>query len=177
MNTQFGRLVIVAALLGAAAPLAGQTSLKVDPSWMTVKTSESSVEFRIIAGPTPVNSGMNFNGANAGGLQLTVPLKWRVTLHFSNADENMPHSVIVTKLELPVPGNPSKPAFAGSESKDAMSGVNVGSKQDVRFTVDQAGTYMIVCGVPGHGTAGMWIRLVVSATATAPTMTAVAAAP
>jgi uncharacterized cupredoxin-like copper-binding protein len=39
------------------------------------------------------------------------------------------------------------------------------------FTANKAGTYLIVCGVPGHATSGMYIRFVVSSDATAPTNT------
>ena len=171
LNTRIGSLVIAAALLSATAPrsLAAQAApIKVDPSWMTVKAADSTVEFRLMAGMTPVNGGMNFDGATAGAITLTVPVKWHVTLHFINDDENMPHSAEVTKAESPVPAVQPKPAFAGAESKDATQGVNTGSKQDVHFTADQPGSYLIVCEVPGHGAAGMWIRLAVSATATKP---------
>jgi hypothetical protein len=40
----------------------------------------------------------------------------------------------------------------------------------MRFAAQPAGKYLIVCGVPGHGAAGMWIRLRVSATAQAPAL-------
>ena len=156
--------MIAAGALMVAMPLTAQAPIKVDPSWMSVRAADSTVEFRVVAGMTPANSGMNFNGSQAGGLTVTVPLKWKVILHFANDDENMPHSVVVTKADLPV-GLPGKAVFAGAESKDAAQGVNVGSKQDLHFKADQAGSYLIVCGVPGHGAAGMWIKLTVSASA------------
>src|SRR3989454_10581615 len=40
----------------------------------------------------------------------------------------------------------------------------------IRFTAQPAGDYLIFCGVPGHGAAGMWIRFQVSASATAPAL-------
>jgi uncharacterized cupredoxin-like copper-binding protein len=36
---------------------------------------------------------------------------------------------------------------------------------------NKAGAYMIFCAVPGHGLAGMWIRLKVSPTEKRPTLT------
>lgn len=171
MNTRIGSLVIATALLGAAAqrPLAGQAPpVKVDPSWMTVKSGDSTVEFRLTAGMTALNGGMNFDGATKGALTVTVPVQWHVTLHFLNDDENMPHSAEVTSVQNPLPATPGKPVFPGAESRNATLGVDAGSKQDVHFTADQAGSYLIVCEVPGHGAAGMWIRLVVSATVTRP---------
>jgi plastocyanin len=71
----------------------------------------------------------------------------------------------------------ARPAFAGAESKDATQGANMGSMQDLHFTADQPGSYMIVCAVPGHGAAGMWIRMVVSPTATRPDVETGSAAP
>ena len=175
------RFAIAAAVLGAAAPraLPGQgASIKIDPSWVMVRPADSTVEFRLVAGMTPANGGMNFDGATAGSLVLTVPVKWHVTLHFRNDDENMPHSAEVTGAKAPVPAMPdAKPAFGGAESKDAAQGVSIGTKQDLHFTADQPGSYMIVCAVPGHGAAGMWIRMVVSATATKPAVEGGSATP
>jgi len=168
-----GSLALAAAVLVSAPrilPGQGQ-ALKIDPSWMAVHAGESTVEFQLVAGLTPANGGMNFDGANGGVLTLTVPVKWHVTLHFRNDDENMPHSVEVIPGSFSPPVTPgSTPAFAGALSKDASQGVNVGSKQDLHFTANQTGSYLIVCAVPGHGAAGMWIRLVVSASATKPAM-------
>lgn len=172
MNTPIRSFVIAAALMGAAAPgtLSAQGApLKIDPSWVSTRISDSTVEFRLVAGMSPANGGMNFDGATGGSLTLTVPVKWHVVLHFRNDDENMPHSAEVTIAKSPVPAMPdTKPVFGGAESKDATQGVSVGTKQDIHFTADQPGSYIIVCAVPGHGAAGMWIRLVVSATAPKP---------
>lgn len=174
-------LFIAAALLSAAAPctLSAQgATLKVDPSWMTARVSDSTVEFRLVAGMSTANGGMNFDGATGGSLTLTVPVKWHVVLHFRNDDENMPHSAEVTIAKSPVPAMPdTKPVFGGAESKDPTQGVSVGTKQDIHFTADQPGSYIIVCAVPGHGAAGMWIRLVVSATASKPDVEPGPAAP
>jgi len=40
----------------------------------------------------------------------------------------------------------------------------------MRFDAQLAGDYLIFCGVPGHGAAGMWIRLRLSATAKTPAL-------
>ena len=181
MNTPIRSFVIAAALMGAAAPctLSAQGAPpKIDPSWVSTRISDSTVEFRLVAGMSPANGGMNFDGATGGSLTLTVPVKWHVVLHFRNDDENMPHSAEVTIAKSPVPAMPdTKPVFGGAESKDATQGVSVGTKQDLHFTADQPGSYIIVCAVPGHGAAGMWIRLVVSATASKPDVAAGPATP
>jgi uncharacterized cupredoxin-like copper-binding protein len=45
-----------------------------------------------------------------------------------------------------------------------MQGLGSGETDSVRFVANKAGSYMIFCAVPGHGLAGMWIRLKVSPT-------------
>jgi len=44
------------------------------------------------------------------------------------------------------------------------------AKDKMRFTAQPAGEYLFFCGVPGHGLAGMWIRLRVSSEAKAPAL-------
>ncbi len=53
-------------------------------------------------------------------------------------------------------------------------GSPVGQGADVRFVAGKAGAFLIFGAVPGHGAAGMWIRLTISATTDKP---ALAAAP
>lgn len=179
LNATFRCLATLPLILcvGAAALPGQAASVKVDPSWLTANAATSSTGFKLVAGMTGANGGMNFNGATKGELTLTVPVNWHVTLHFVNNDPNLPHSVEVTAFTDPVPATPGKPAFAGAVSKDATLGVGTGAKEDVRFTADQAGAYLILCAVPGHAAAGMWIRLTVSATATMPEVQASTPAP
>lgn len=174
LSSTLSTLLVAGSILGMAPrALSGQAApVKVDPSWLTVNPPATAAGLTLVAGLTDANGGMNFDGATKGGLTLTVPVKWYVTLHFVNRDPNFPHSVEVTAFVDPVPATPGKPAFAGAASKDLSQGVATDSKEDVRFTADQAGSYLIVCGVPGHGTAGMWLRLVVSSTATKPELEA-----
>lgn len=169
----------LASIVGAGAgALAGQAApVKVDPSWLTVDAATSSVGFKLVAGFNGANGGMNFNGATKGILTLTVPVNWHVTLHFRNDDPNFPHSVAVTAFTDPVPASPGKPAFAGAISKNATQGAGADSKEDIHFTAAQPGSYLILCAVPGHAAAGMWIRLVVSATATTPLVESSPASP
>jgi uncharacterized cupredoxin-like copper-binding protein len=52
-----------------------------------------------------------------------------------------------------------------------MQGLASGEADSVRFAANKAGSYMIFCAVPGHGLAGMWIRLKVSPTEKRPSLT------
>jgi hypothetical protein len=49
-----------------------------------------------------------------------------------------------------------------------QDGLTAGQTDVVKFLANRAGSFLIFCGVPGHGAAGMWIRLMVDSTATAP---------
>ena len=63
------------------------------------------------------------------------------------------------------------PAFDGAETINLLNGLGVGKSDEVDFTASTAGKYWIFCGVPDHGIGGMWDYLVVSSSATAPTVT------
>jgi hypothetical protein len=152
----------------AAGALASQGALKVDPTWLKADTSGRKVEFTLVAGLTPANGGMNFNGAGSGGLTLTVPAHSTVILHFRNNDQILPHSAMVIAAVTPVPVSGATPAFEHATTHRAEQGSSADAHEDVQFVADRAGSYMIFCAVPGHGAAGMWIRFEVSATARVP---------
>src|SRR5438093_1489393 len=74
---------------------------KIDPAWLSADAASKTADFKLVAGLTDANGGMNFNGFNQGGLVLTVPQGWNVVLHFKNEDPNLPHSVEII-AEAPV---------------------------------------------------------------------------
>ena len=66
---------------------------------------------------------------------------------------------------------PVDPAIQRAYTKDLETGVAAGGGRDaIRFTTTPAGNYRFYCAVPGHGAAGMWIRLKVDPSVTAPRM-------
>lgn len=146
--------------------------VKVDLGWVRSTPADSTAELAVVAGMTETNGGLNFDGATLGAVTFTVPLGWHVVLDFKNSDPNLQHSAEVIPAATPVPVNPVPPAFKGAETKNLADGVPNGAREAVRFTADKAGTFLIFCAVPGHGAAGMWIRLDVSATAKAPGVSA-----
>ncbi len=168
------RLLIASTLLFCAAGARAQSpsGQKIDPAWLRADTVKHSAEFRLVAGLTDHNGGMNFNGFGKGGLLLTVPKGWSVVLHFKNQDPNLPHSVEVIADTDPVPAGPVPPAFEHAATRQVEQGFSAGRGDDVRFVAAKAGSYLIFCAVPGHGPAGMWIRLAVSATAVKPALSA-----
>ena len=156
----------------AVAPMASQSLPKIDPAWLKVDSAASKVEVTLTAGLTGTNGGMNFNGASAGGLTLTVPAKWTVILHFLNNDQVLPHSVMVIPAATPVPVTATTPAIPHAMTRRADQGLSSDSHEDVQFVADRPGSYFLYCAVPGHGAAGMWIHFEVSGTAHQPAFVA-----
>lgn len=166
-------LAALGLLLIAAAPAAGQTTPapRPDPGWMTVDSAARRVTFELIAGMTTANGSLNFNGQKGGNLTFVVPRGWQVTLNFSNRDKNLPHSAQVVSAQGSVPMGPGTSAFPGAASTDPGTGVPAtAAMEPIRFTASTAGDYRIFCAVPGHGMAGMWIKFIVSTTATSPSV-------
>ena len=157
--------VVVHAQGDAAAPA-------VDPSWLQVDTVTKTVTFQLVAGLTGLNGALNFNGFRDGGLTLTVPLGWTVVMHFRNHDGMLPHSAEVIADAHPLPTGPVAPAFARAFTLRLEQGLISEQTDDLRFIADRGGSYLIFCGVPGHGAAGMWVRLEVSGSIHRPSLAA-----
>jgi len=156
--------------LGAAGRAAAQTVPVpvVDPARLKADTATRTAEFELIAGLTGLNGALNFNGFRDGGLTLTVPKAWTVAVHFRNHDGMLPHSAEVIADVRPIPLQPQPPAFDRAFTLKLAEGLPPEATDDFRFIANREGTFLIYCGVPGHGAAGMWIRLVVSGSARLP---------
>ena len=68
------------------------------------------------------------------------------------------------------------PAFPGAATPNVQGGLPVKTTATVTFTASKPGTYEFVCGVPAHAVLGMWDKLVVSASATQPSVAPASAA-
>jgi sulfocyanin len=172
--TKAGILAIAA---GAALPAAlwGQNqkavpSQPIDPSWLQADTATRTATFELVAGLTGLNGALNFNGFRDGGLTVSVPLGWTVVMHFLNHDGMLPHSAEVIPDTQPVPMGPVPPAFDRAVTVRLAEGLISEQRDDIRFIADKGGSYLVFCGVPGHGAAGMWIRLEVSASVRGPSL-------
>src|SRR5213594_4102761 len=170
---------IVAVAVGAASPVVVRAqgdvaapAPTVDPSWLQVDTATRTATFQLVAGLTGLNGALNFNGFRDGGLTLTVPLGWTVVLHFRNHDGMLPHSAEVIEDVHPLPTQPVTPAFPRASTIRLAEGLPSEGRDDIRFIADKGGSYLIFCGVPGHGAAGMWVRLAVSGSIRKPSLAA-----
>ena len=174
-NARLAEKLVVALLLPAALWAQGDhvgASQPIDAAWLTADTATNTATFELIAGLTGLNGALNFNGLRDGWLTLTVPLRWTVVMHFRNHDGMLPHSAVVIPDATPLPTAPVSPAFDRAFTVQLTEGIPPNGTDDVRFIADKGGVYLIFCGVPGHGAAGMWIRLEVSGSVRTPTLAA-----
>lgn len=152
-----------------AVPLRAQEQ-RVDPTWLSFDAAAKTARFQLIAGLTGLNGALNFNGFRDGGLTLVIPVGWRAEISFKNHDGMLPHSAEVISPQTPLPVQPVSPAIPRAFTLNLATGLPPQGTDVMRFAAQPAGEYLIFCGVPGHGAAGMWIRLRVSATAQKPAL-------
>src|SRR6184192_651985 len=148
---------------------------EIDPAWLSVDAPAKSVRFQLIAGLTGLNGALNFNGFRDGSLTLVVPVGWQTEIDFRNHDGMLPHSAEIINPRTPLPVQPVAPAIPQAFTLRLDEGLVSEATDTMRFTAQPAGEYLIFCGVPGDGAAGMWIRFQVSATAKTPALLLTAA--
>lgn len=152
-------------------PPAGDAPAEQAPAGMTMpdwfRVDGTDVEMDIIAGQTNVGNYWNFNGVQNGDMTITVPVGSTVTLNFRNDDPNMAHSVGIHPNFNNAPAQVNvTPVFDGAISSnptDMAQSTLPGESETITFTASEAGEYTMVCYIPGHTIAGMWIRFNVSA--------------
>ena len=152
-----------------ALPMQAQQQ-HVDPAWLSFDSATKTARFQLIAGLTGLNGALNFNGFRDGGLTLVIPAGWTAEITFKNHDGMLPHSAEVISPQTPLPVQPVSPAISRAFTVKLATGLPPEGTDTMRFAAEPAGEYLIFCGVPGHGAAGMWIRLRVSATAHTPAL-------
>lgn len=164
------RLLLVLGLLLVSAPAKAQV---VDPGWMDADSASRHVTFALVAGVPGVSGGLNFNGFTNGGLTFVVPVGWQVTFAFGNQDRALTHSFEVITPRSPLPIQAVTPAIPGAGSKELLLGLASDHRLEmVSFPATAPGEYLIYCAVPGHGMAGMWVRLRIDAVARSPQLLA-----
>ena len=173
--TKFSIFLGCLALMTSRGIVAQTTSTQpqIDSNWLAVDSASKTATFQLTSGLTQLNGGLNFNGFNDGKLTRSVPTGWNVVIRFKNQDPNLTHSAEVVDTAKPMPAGPVEPpAFAHAMSAKLMTGLASGDSDTFKFVANKPGSYMNFCGVPGHGLAGMWLRLKVSPAEKRPTLTA-----
>jgi sulfocyanin len=157
----------VPSLRSVLANAAKPDSVRVN-EFLSYDSGKKEAHLRLVAGQQGGSNAMNFNGAANGNVTITVPLNWRVETTFENEDSALPHSMIIIPAASPIPALATKPAFAGATTGRLEEGILQGERATMDFRAERAGKYLVFCGVPGHAQAGMYLNLVVSASATVP---------
>lgn len=138
------------------------------PDWMQVDRKAETVQMEIIAGKTDANNNWNFNGYASGNARITVPRGYEITIDFVNQTENLvAHSLGIdeTMESWPATFQKPEPVFEGAITSNPTSmadGTQPGESETIVFTASESGEYTMVCYIPGHATAGMWIYFTVS---------------
>lgn len=137
------------------------------PAWMSVDRETNSVEVDIVAGETESNDSWNYNGYAGGGGRITVPEGARVTIHFRNADDISPHSLVIADARDRYPDrfNGTDPAFEGAASEEPTKlegATQPGASETISFMASESGDYALICYQPGHANGGHWIHFRVS---------------
>lgn len=153
-----------------AAPAAAEAqagSVKVN-RFMSYDAAAKRVNLEIIAAFNSQQGGFNFNGGSNGAHTITVPAGWQVQMHVKNVDA-IPHSAIIIADQRPLPNAPDTPAIPRAYTSHVNDGLQPQTgADDLSFRASKPGNYLIYCGVPGHGPSGMFIKFVVSESATVP---------
>jgi len=101
--------------------------------------------------------GYNFNGYAGGALIVKVPIGTRVQVTMRNAAADVSHSALVAAWDQRMKGSGMTPAFPGAAPADFETGITSHDPPlRFSFTALSAGTYALICGVPGHALIGMW---------------------
>jgi sulfocyanin len=159
------------ATTGAAtsgAPSVDPANVKASLAW---DAASKTMTLPIISGLNRNFGGWNFDGQARGSMTIVVPVGTKVTMPYYNEDI-VPHSMgIVQGSPTSVPSAPSQAAFPRAVTTNFQQGIMTNQGDDVVFTADKPGTYLLVCGVAGHAASGMWVVFVVSPSAKAPQIT------
>jgi sulfocyanin len=151
----------------AAAGTAARGPVKVN-RFMSYDADAKKVTLEVIAAFNSQQGGFNFNGGSNGSQTITVPAGWSVAMHVKNVDA-IPHSAIIILDQRPLPNAPDSPAIPRAYTSHVNDGLQPqNGSDDLSFRASKPGNYLIYCGVPGHGPSGMYIKFVVSESATTP---------
>jgi len=153
---------------GVQATITTKGLTRINP-WMYDDPARHTVTILVTAAATSDNNGFNFDGYFGGKATFNIPLGWTVSWIFTNKSA-IPHSAALT-ADRKTPPTLALVGGAPVETASPMQGVIAGKTQYVSYAAVDAGTYNLVCLVPGHLPAGMWDRYIVSSAVTAPSLT------
>jgi len=125
------------------------------PRWLVVNARARTANLTLTAAYTSAGSGFNFDGDARGRMVVSVPVGYRVNVIFTNRSP-VPHSAVVTAYSKRTSASGFTPVFHGASTPNPAAGSPQNKTQRFSFVANKAGTYAIVCAVPGHAVGGMW---------------------
>jgi uncharacterized cupredoxin-like copper-binding protein len=157
----------------AAAPTLGEMTM---PDWFHADDAGKTIHMTITAGATDLKNYWNFNGYTDGNMAITVPVGYSVMIDLVNKDPAMAHSLgVSTVTENFAVVDPATVAFPGAITANPASMTEAtlpGETESITFTAATAGSYTMLCFIPGHSAVGMWVHFNVSADGTKGVQTA-----
>ncbi|TNC26477.1 sulfocyanin-like copper-binding protein [Amycolatopsis alkalitolerans] len=145
---------------GSAAGLAARVpaGASVDSAGNTLVFHTSTVAFTAVASP-PDEGMYTFGVAGMTNPVIEIPRGARVSIEVVNADDDMPHGLVVTSGQAaagPMPMMTTVPSFPGAAvwtlAQASPAGLSTATET---FTAGVPGRYQYLCPVPGHAAAGM----------------------
>jgi sulfocyanin len=122
------------------------------PNWLVVNAKTRTVTLTLAAA---YKGGFDFDGDSNGKMVVSVPAGYKVNVTFTNKSA-VPHSAVIAAYSKRMSASGITPVFRGASTPDPTSGTSQGKTVHFSFMANKAGTYAIVCAVPGHAVAGMW---------------------
>ena len=138
-------------------------------------TRDQTVLLNMVAQLTDANGGLNYNGYYNGNATITIPSNWGVVMNLWN-NGVLPHSIMLSTPDQLQKGTDYVAAFQGAYTPNPIVGFT--GKQEQHFVAVESplplatpGKFVLLCVIPGHASAGMWINLVIDENATSATIT------
>lgn len=145
-----GAVLLVVGLGFAACGSEDAANVTGTPAQRFLSTSGHTVRLLLLADEDTSNGGMNFNGASAGAMTVTVPVGSHVEVTCDNDSTKYTNSCAV------VAPSGTSPAFPGAETANPTTALRPARRATFSFTADRVGTYEIVSLTAGHRAAGQW---------------------
>ena len=139
-----------------------------EADFMKLGDEPKTIKVTLVTTFSDANHGMNFNGFSHGQATYTIPVGWKVDVHFINPSP-VPHSAIVLDLFDAKKLQVKEPYFEGGATENHIQGLAIATA-DFSFTADEEGEYAFACGFPSHALAGHWLALNVVAADQSPSL-------
>jgi len=160
------RLSMTRSLILGAAAIAGMLTVTFATQIRTASSASKSpflswnakkhtATLTLVAGYTSANHTLNFNGAIAGGMVVSIPKGYKTTVNFSNKS-TFPHSAVITDYTDRSSEGAHPLAFRGASSLNPVAGTAPGATDQFSFTASRLGSYAVICEVAHHADAFMW---------------------